>query len=67
MLLLLKLTNLKNEKEFASQNVKFFKSDLIYINYVGCQDELIFDGGSFFMNREGVILHQGDSLKNLRL
>ncbi len=57
------INKFEKRKEYAAQNVKFFKSDLIYINYVGCQDELIFDGGSFFMNREGVILHQGDFFK----
>jgi NAD+ synthetase len=31
---------------------------LVYINLVGGQDELVFDGGSFALNREGVLTHQ---------
>lgn len=31
---------------------------LVYINQVGGQDELVFDGGSFVLNREGALTHQ---------
>ncbi|MGH8700934.1 MAG: NAD(+) synthase, partial [Burkholderiales bacterium] len=31
---------------------------VIYVNLVGGQDELVFDGGSFVLNREGVVTHQ---------
>lgn len=31
---------------------------LIYANMVGGQDELVFDGASFVLNREGVVTHQ---------
>src|SRR5690349_3206969 len=31
---------------------------LVYANLVGGQDELVFDGGSFALNREGVLTHQ---------
>jgi len=31
---------------------------LVYANLVGGQDELVFDGGSFVLNREGVLTHQ---------
>lgn len=31
---------------------------LIYVNQIGGQDELIFDGGSFVMNNQGKITHQ---------
>jgi NAD+ synthetase len=31
---------------------------LVYVNLVGGQDELVFDGGSFALNREGVLTHQ---------
>ena len=31
---------------------------LVYVNLVGGQDELVFDGGSFVLNREGVLTHQ---------
>jgi NAD+ synthase (glutamine-hydrolysing) len=31
---------------------------LIYVNMVGGQDELVFDGASFVLNRDGVVMHQ---------
>jgi len=31
---------------------------LVYANLVGGQDELVFDGGSFALNRDGVLTHQ---------
>jgi NAD+ synthetase len=31
---------------------------LVYVNLVGGQDELVFDGGSFVLNRGGVVTHQ---------
>jgi NAD+ synthase (glutamine-hydrolysing) len=31
---------------------------LVYANMVGGQDELVFDGGSFVLNREGALTHQ---------
>jgi NAD+ synthase (glutamine-hydrolysing) len=31
---------------------------LVYANLIGGQDELVFDGGSFVLNREGALTHQ---------
>ena len=31
---------------------------LVYVNLVGGQDELVFDGGSFVLNRNGALTHQ---------
>jgi len=31
---------------------------LVYVNLVGGQDELVFDGASFVMNRQGEVMHQ---------
>jgi NAD+ synthetase len=31
---------------------------LVYVNLVGGQDELVFDGASFVLNREGKVMHQ---------
>jgi len=31
---------------------------LVYVNLVGGQDELVFDGGSFVLDRRGVVTHQ---------
>jgi NAD+ synthase len=36
---------------------------LIYVNQVGGQDELVFDGGSFVLDRQGQILHQASYFK----
>jgi len=37
--------------------------DIIYVNQVGGQDELVFDGGSFVMNKKGVIVTQAPVFK----
>ncbi|MDC9714475.1 MAG: NAD+ synthase [Gammaproteobacteria bacterium] len=40
------------------QRVLENKVDFVYVNMVGGQDELVFDGGSFAMNNKGEITHQ---------
>ena len=42
----------------ASKRAKYFKCSLVYVNLVGSQDDLIFDGGSFMMNKLGKIVIQ---------
>ena len=42
---------------------QFFKSNVIYLNYIGCQDDLIFDGGTFVMNKKAEIIHQCEFFK----
>lgn len=37
----------------AQKTSRFFKAPLVYVNMVGGQDELIFDGGSFVLNKRG--------------
>jgi len=44
--------------EAIKQRVIENNIDFIYVNCVGGQDELVFDGGSFFMNKLGNITHQ---------
>jgi NAD+ synthase (glutamine-hydrolysing) len=39
------------------------KSTVIYLNAIGGQDELIFDGGSFVVNKDGKLLHQSSFFK----
>lgn len=39
-------------------NVARYKIPLVYVNQVGAQTELIFDGGSIVMNKEGGIIDQ---------
>ena len=48
----------KLRKKLASKRAKFYESSLIYLNLVGAQDDLIFDGGSFVMNSSGKIILQ---------
>ena len=50
-------------KKIAARNAKFFKTNVIYLNYIGCQDELVFDGGSFVMNKKAEIIYQSDFFK----
>ncbi len=35
---------------------RYFKSPMVYVNMVGGQDELIFDGGSFAINEKGTVI-----------
>ncbi len=42
----------------ASARVKETKLPLVYVNQVGGQDDLIFDGHSFVMDKDGNITHQ---------
>ena len=44
--------------KIAKENVKAYNSGLIYLNHIGCQDELIFDGGSFYMDKSEKIIFQ---------
>ena len=41
-----------------SANVKRYRAPMIYVNQVGAQTELIFDGGSIVMNQEGEVTTQ---------
>ncbi len=49
----------KNEKrrEFFSKVSSKYKLNLIYLNTVGGQDEIVFDGSSFIANRDGLLMH----------
>lgn len=43
----------KLRQHVAVQTAKFFKAPLIYVNLVGAQDEVIFDGHSFVIDASG--------------
>ena len=47
-------TKLGNRRAVAA----LFKAPMVYVNMVGGQDELIFDGGSFAVDRKGKIVAQ---------
>jgi NAD+ synthase len=44
--------------ELSRHRVNETGAPLIYVNQVGGQDELVFDGGSFVMNADGSIAHR---------
>lgn len=48
----------KQRLQAIRQQVLEHQIDFIYVNAVGGQDELVFDGGSFVMNNKGEITHQ---------
>jgi len=39
------------------------QTSFLYVNLVGAQDELVFDGGSFAINKEGIIAQQAPFFK----
>ncbi len=43
----------KVRKELVSQTAARFKAPMIYVNLVGAQDEIIFDGSSFGLDHKG--------------
>lgn len=45
-------------REQAAARVKETSLPLIYVNQVGGQDELVFDGGSFVMNEKAEVIHE---------
>ncbi|MGE4131263.1 MAG: NAD+ synthase [Bdellovibrionales bacterium] len=45
-------------REVTRQTAAHFRAPLVYVNMVGGQDELIFDGGSFVTDPKGKILAQ---------
>ena len=44
--------------EVLKRNAKQYKLPLFYVNHVGAQTELLFDGGSLVMNNEGEIVDE---------
>lgn len=45
-------------KNILVKNAVRYSLPILYVNQVGAQTELIFDGGSFFINREGIIQNE---------
>ncbi|MEC6997388.1 MAG: NAD+ synthase [Pseudomonadota bacterium] len=54
---------LKNRLEICKKIAKKNKLSIIYVNQVGGQDELVFDGNSFFMNLSGEVVNKCSSWK----
>jgi NAD+ synthase (glutamine-hydrolysing) len=52
-----------NRKRVLHESAKKYNLPLFYVNHVGAQTELIFDGGSMVLNREGNIVCEMDYFK----
>ena len=50
------INKFKKRINISKKNAIHFNSPLIYLNLVGAQDDIVFDGGSFFMNQSGEII-----------
>jgi NAD+ synthase (glutamine-hydrolysing) len=48
----------EQRKAILTRNVQQYGIPMVYVNHVGAQTELIFDGGSLAMNRDGSIAAQ---------
>ncbi len=48
----------KRRLNVAKQTAKYFSAPVVYVNMVGAQDELIFDGASFVVNKSGQLIAQ---------
>ena len=50
---------IKEREKLLYERAKECKTDIAYINLVGGQDDLVFDGGSMFVNKTGKIIAKG--------
>lgn len=51
-------TKWKNRQIVTKSTAAYFGCPIVYVNMVGGQDELIFDGGSFALDKRGKVLAQ---------
>lgn len=51
----------KKRQFMAAQTAKYFKAPLLYVNLVGGQDEIVYDGQSFFITSNNKILFKAQS------
>lgn len=49
---------LKQRLNMASKTAQYLKAPIVYVNLVGAQDELIYDGQSFILNKKGLLIHK---------
>jgi len=57
----------QERKEVLADNCVKTDLPIVYCNHIGAQTELIFDGGSFFMNRDGEVVEQESFFKECLL
>ena len=50
-------------REVICERIKQVQTPLIYVNQVGGQDELVFDGASFATDKNGEVIHQTSSFE----
>jgi NAD+ synthase (glutamine-hydrolysing) len=50
--------HIENRKKVLLQNVEKYQLPLLYVNHVGAQTELIFDGGSMAINPNGEVIDE---------
>jgi len=56
--------NQMEEREtIMKENAKKYNLPVIYVNQVGAQTDIIFDGGSLFLNKKGEVLQRCDFFK----
>ena len=53
----------EKRKKIATKWAKKYQCPIIYLNSVGGQEELIFDGGSFILDKTGHLIYQSDFFK----
>ena len=49
----------QRENEVIAERARQNQVPILYVNLVGGQDELVFDGGSFVVGRDGTVTHRG--------
>lgn len=49
------LGKLRQREYFVGETAKYFKAPMIYVNMVGAQDEIIYDGQSFLVDGKGKV------------
>ncbi len=52
------LIHSESRKNVLCQNAKQYNLPLVYVNQVGANTELIFDGGSMFINADGKVINE---------
>jgi NAD+ synthase (glutamine-hydrolysing) len=49
---------LNQRLSMAAKTAKYLKAPLVYVNMVGAQDEIIYDGQSFILDKKGKLIHK---------
>ena len=52
-----------NRKNLVIEQAKLLRVPIVYLNTVGGQDELVFDGGSFVVDKHGEVIHQSNQFE----